>query len=81
MAEGDMLWTIRSGERVEIPATVAGIRDALPEDQRGRFLDEIFSANVYTVEKVVREWIVKVASEPEDEAVFARLRAQDQGAE
>ncbi|MEO3972649.1 hypothetical protein [Streptomyces sp. CAU 1734] len=34
MAEGDMLWTLHGGERVDVPATVGGIRDALPEDRR-----------------------------------------------
>ncbi|BDT39547.1 hypothetical protein [Streptomyces yaizuensis] len=80
MAEGDTLWTTHGGQRVEVPATVAGVRDALPEKQRQQFLDEVFAANVHTVEHVLREWIVKIASEPADEEIFARLAAEEQGA-
>lgn len=78
MAEGDRLWTIRGGEKVSVPATVAGIRDVLPDDARKQFLDEVFSANVHTIEQVLREWIVRIASEPEDDETFAELRARDQ---
>ncbi|ANW22227.1 hypothetical protein [Streptomyces clavuligerus] len=80
MAEGDRLWTVHDGERIDVPATVAGIRDALPDEQRERFVAEVLAANVLTVEHVVRDWIVRIASEPGDEDVFARLRAEDQGA-
>lgn len=81
MAEGDRLWTIRGGEKVNVPATVAGIRDVLTGDQRRDFLDEVFSANVHTIEQVVQDWIVRIASEPEDEETFAQLRARDQDTE
>ncbi|MCM2392572.1 hypothetical protein [Streptomyces albipurpureus] len=81
MAEGDRLWTIRGGEKVNVPATVAGIRDVLVGDQQRDFLDEVFSANVHTIEQVMQDWIVRIASEPEDEETFAQLRARDQDTE
>ncbi|MER5767319.1 hypothetical protein [Streptomyces sp. NPDC001985] len=77
MAEGDVLWTIRGGEKVDVPATLAGIRDALPPGDRERFVNEVFAANMTTVEQVVREWIVKIASESEDEEILEQLRAEE----
>lgn len=76
MAEGDVRWTMRNGERVEVPATIGGIRAALSGEQRERFDAEIDAANIDDLYNVVRRWIVELASFPEDEEVFAQLREQ-----
>ncbi|MFF8960818.1 hypothetical protein [Streptomyces sp. NPDC014894] len=76
MAEGDVRWTMHNGERVEVPATVGGIRAALSGDRRAQFDAEIDAANVDDLYNVVRRWIVELASFPEDEEIFAQLREQ-----
>ncbi|MFE5855042.1 hypothetical protein ACFQ61_17770 [Streptomyces sp. NPDC056500] len=73
-------WTIRNEERVEVPATVEGIRRALSEDQRRRFEEALGGATVESVADVLRHWILNVASGSEDEEVFARLEAEGRGA-
>ncbi|WDN56558.1 hypothetical protein [Streptomyces clavuligerus] len=75
-----MRWTVRHEERVEVPATVDGIRAALPEEQRRRFEEELGRATVETVADVVRHWVLDLASGPEDEDEFARLEAENRGA-
>lgn len=76
MAEGDVRWTMRRGERVEVPATIGGIRAALPPEDRERFDKEIDAADVDELYDIVRRWIVVLASDEEDEEIFARLRAE-----
>jgi hypothetical protein len=76
MAEGDVRWTMREGERVEVPATIGGIRAALSPDQRERFTAEIDAANIDELSTVVRRWIVELATFPEDEELFDQLREQ-----
>ncbi|MEU0988033.1 MULTISPECIES: hypothetical protein [unclassified Streptomyces] len=73
-------WTIHNEERVKVPATVEGVRSALPEDQRRRFDEELGAATVESVADVLRHWILNLASGPEDEEVFARLEAEGRGA-
>ncbi|MFD3485000.1 hypothetical protein [Streptomyces sp. NPDC058665] len=76
MGEGDVRWTMHDGERVEVPATIGGIRAALPEERRAQFDAEIDAANIEELYNVVRRWIVELASFPEDEDIFAQLREQ-----
>ncbi|GLF95299.1 hypothetical protein [Streptomyces yaizuensis] len=73
-------WTVRHEQRVEVPATVEGIRAALPEDERQRFEMELGRATAETVADVVRHWVLNLASGPEDEDEFARLEAENRGA-
>ncbi|MGW9208502.1 hypothetical protein ACWGR4_16150 [Embleya sp. NPDC055664] len=35
--DGRTFWTVVDGERIETPATIASIREALPADQRDEF--------------------------------------------
>lgn len=76
MGEGDVRWTMHNEERVEVPATIGGIRAALPEGRRAQFDAEIDAANVDDLYNVVRRWIVELASFPEDEEIFTQLREQ-----
>ncbi|MFD5557856.1 hypothetical protein ACFWIA_28945 [Streptomyces sp. NPDC127068] len=73
-------WTIRNEDRVEVPATVAGIREALSDEQRRLFEEELGRATVETVADIVRHWILDLASDPEDAEVFAHLEAENRGA-
>ncbi|MFJ4768265.1 hypothetical protein ACIP88_03960 [Streptomyces uncialis] len=73
-------WTVHHEERVEVPATVDGIRAALTADERQLFDKELGGATVETVAEVLRHWVLEVASEPEDEEVFTRLKDEDRGA-
>ncbi|MFI6527374.1 hypothetical protein [Streptomyces uncialis] len=59
-----------------MPATVDGIRAALTADQHQLFDTELGGATVETVADVLRHWVLEVASDPEDEEVFARLEAE-----
>ncbi|SCK23438.1 MULTISPECIES: hypothetical protein [unclassified Streptomyces] len=69
-------WTVHHEERVEVPATVDGIRAALTARQCQLFERELGGATVETVADVLRHWIQEVASDPEDEEVFTRLEAE-----
>ncbi|MFD7547317.1 hypothetical protein [Streptomyces sp. NPDC059816] len=73
-------WTIHNEERVEVPATVAGVRAALSDEQRRLFDEELGGATVETVADVLRRWVLDLASDPEDAEVFARLEAENRGA-
>ncbi|MFI6530763.1 hypothetical protein [Streptomyces uncialis] len=68
MAEGDVRWTMHDGERVEVPATIGGIRAALSGERRAQF----DAANVDDLYSLVRRWIVELASFQ----MFAQLREQ-----
>ncbi|MEW1550522.1 hypothetical protein [Streptomyces tsukubensis] len=76
MAERDVRWTMHDGERVEVPATIGGIRAALSKERRAQFDAESDAANVDDLYNVVRRWIVDMASFPSDEEILAQLREQ-----
>ncbi|MGK5545710.1 DUF721 domain-containing protein [Streptomyces sp. URMC 127] len=73
-------WTTHiGGELVEIPATIDGIRAALPEDQQPAFDAEIGSTPADQLQLVLASWSLSAtpAAGEEDDAIIARLRAGD----
>ncbi|MFD7015336.1 hypothetical protein [Streptomyces sp. NPDC059928] len=51
-----MLRTFSNGREVEVPATIPGIREALPEGRRPDFDRAIAAADVHTIHSVMRHW-------------------------
>ncbi|MCM2390159.1 hypothetical protein [Streptomyces albipurpureus] len=64
---------------MEAPATIEGIRNALPADQRRLFDEALGETTVESVADVVRHWILNLASGTEDEEVFACFEAEEWG--
>ncbi|MGW6457206.1 hypothetical protein ACWF94_15020 [Streptomyces sp. NPDC055078] len=76
---GTSTWTTRiGGEFVEIPATINGVRAALPESERAAFDAEVGSTPAGQLQLVLANWSLSTTpAEDEDEAVVARLRIGD----
>jgi hypothetical protein len=71
--------TYVDGERVELPATIDGIRAALPAHQRSEFDAEVGSTPASELPRVLGHWALRTHPEAlaEVEAEFARLEAGD----
>ncbi|MFD5321423.1 hypothetical protein [Streptomyces sp. NPDC127098] len=71
--------TYVDGERVELPATIDGIRAALPAQQRGEFDTEVGSTPANELPRVLGHWALRTHPQAWDEveAEFARLEAGD----
>ncbi|MDJ0375634.1 hypothetical protein QMK19_40175 [Streptomyces sp. H10-C2] len=71
-------WTTHiRGERVEIPATIEGIRATLDAANRAAFDTEIAHTPAQDLHRVLARWALPDAAESADEDVVARLRAGD----
>ncbi|SOD67098.1 hypothetical protein SAMN06297387_12866 [Streptomyces zhaozhouensis] len=69
--------TYVGGDPVEIPATIAGVRAALTEDQRAAFDEEIAHTHALELPHVLIRWALPPEAHDEDEAAFRRLEAGD----
>ncbi|MFI1865238.1 hypothetical protein [Streptomyces jumonjinensis] len=77
MGDEPVLRTIIGGETVDLPGTLEGIRDSLPEDQRADFEREIWSAPLAEVPLIAARWGRPQEAHDEDEALVQQLRAGD----
>lgn len=71
--------THHDGELVELPATIDGIRDALPPERRPVFLHEVHAAPAGELELLLCRWALETRPDivAADEATFRRLEAGD----
>ncbi|MFC9067950.1 MULTISPECIES: hypothetical protein [Streptomyces] len=77
---GEATWvTYVGGERVELPASIDGIRAALPETERADFEREVGSAAAQDLPRVLGHWALRTHPEAvrEMEETFAALEAGD----
>ncbi|MCM2424289.1 hypothetical protein [Streptomyces sp. RKAG293] len=71
-------WTTHiRGERVEIPATIEGIRATLPAADVDAFDAEIAHTPAQDLHRVLARWALPAAAIAEDDDALARLRAGD----
>jgi hypothetical protein len=63
----------------ELPSTIPGIRDALPEDQRAEFDRQVNATGAGDLPALLARWAMHIPSQQdaEEEALVARLRAGD----
>ncbi|MEV4434741.1 hypothetical protein [Streptomyces sp. NPDC049585] len=68
-----------TGGTVEVPATILGIRQALPEELREQFTAEAESAGADELRMLLASWAMRIPTEHDDEeeALVARLKAGD----
>jgi len=71
--------TWHDGQEVELPASIDGIRAALPEDRREEFLDEVYAAPADQLHLLLGHWALETRPDlrAADEAVMDRLAAGD----
>jgi hypothetical protein len=71
--------THHDGQLVELPATIDGIRAALPADRREEFLDEVHATPAAEFERLLGHWALETRPDirAADDEVFARLEAGD----
>lgn len=71
--------TFVRGHRVELPATIDGIRAALPEAERSDFDTEVGATRGEDLHRVLGHWALRTHPEAvaEMEEEFARLEAGD----
>jgi hypothetical protein len=67
------------GEPVELPATIDGVRAALPEDERREFDAEIGRTPAPALQQVLGRWAIRTHREAaeETEETIRRLQAGD----
>lgn len=65
------------GEPVEIPATIAGIRATLTEDQTAEFDREIAHTPALQLAQVLIRWALPPEAKDEEEELFAALERGD----
>jgi hypothetical protein len=67
------------GGVVELPSTISGIRDALPENEREEFDRQVNATGAGDLPSLLARWAMQIPSEQdgEEEALVARLRAGD----
>lgn len=65
-----------AGGPVEVPGTIKGIREALPEDQRAQFTAEVENAGFDELREVLTRWSMQVPTENDvaEEAMYRRLQ-------
>ncbi|MEU5164495.1 hypothetical protein AB0G74_33410 [Streptomyces sp. NPDC020875] len=68
-----------TGGPVAVPATISGVRDALPETERARFTDEIESIPADGLQMALMRWAMLIPTEQDaaEEELAARLIAGD----
>ncbi|TLQ39009.1 hypothetical protein [Streptomyces marianii] len=71
-------WTTHiRGERVEIPATIEGIRAVLDEADVEAFDAEVESTPAQDLHRVLARWALPAEATQEDDELLARLKAGD----
>jgi hypothetical protein len=71
-------WTTHiRGERVEVPATIEGIRATLAPADTAAFDAEITRTPAQDLHRVLARWALPAEAEAEDLDVVARLKAGD----
>ncbi|MBW1600050.1 hypothetical protein [Streptomyces sp. JJ38] len=65
------------GREVDVPATIPGIRAALPEERRKEFDRDVNSATVMTIHQVLRAWMLEAVPDPSADALMDRLAAEE----
>lgn len=68
-----------TGGPVEVPATISGIRGALPEELRAAFTAEAENTVAAELPLLLARWALRIptAQDAEEEALVERLRAGD----
>lgn len=71
--------TYTTAGRTELPATIDGIRAALPADERDQFDTEVGKARASDLPRLLAHWALRTDPQAMDdmEATFARLAAGD----
>ncbi|MCX5380376.1 hypothetical protein [Streptomyces sp. NBC_00091] len=54
------------GGPVEVPGTIGGIRQVLPEEQRAEFTSEVENAGLDELREVLARWAARLPSEHDD---------------
>jgi hypothetical protein len=73
-------WTTHhNGEPVELPATIDGIRAALPAERRQAFLDAVYATPASELHLLLGHWALETRPDirAADEALMDRLAAGD----
>ncbi|MFI1378008.1 hypothetical protein [Embleya sp. NPDC020886] len=73
---GRLFVTLVDGTWYALPATIAGIRESLPEDQRAKFMDEIEHAPARDMPLTLYRWAAKPTPVP---AAMRRIHDWVQG--
>ncbi|MFF2020990.1 hypothetical protein ACFVW2_04150 [Streptomyces sp. NPDC058171] len=78
-ASGDHLTTYMTGGPVRVPATIRGVREALPEELRARFVAEIEDAPADQLPFTLVRWAMNIPTEHDaaEEALLDRVRSGD----
>ncbi|WP_329028146.1 hypothetical protein [Streptomyces sp. NBC_00690] len=68
-----------TGGPVAVPATIRGVREALSEEERAKFIDEIENTPAGDLATVLIRWAMSIPTEHDDEerALVERVRAGD----
>ncbi|MFI5617852.1 hypothetical protein [Streptomyces sp. NPDC051567] len=68
-----------TGGPVQVPATIRGVREALPAELREEFTAEAENTEVGELPMLLARWVMQVPTgyEAEEEALVARVRAGD----
>ncbi|MCC3767813.1 hypothetical protein [Streptomyces sp. UNOC14_S4] len=68
-----------TGGTVQVPATITGIRQALPEELRDRFTTEAENADADELHMLLMSWAMRIptAHDQDEEDAVARLKAGD----
>ncbi|MDT0270543.1 hypothetical protein RM844_30150 [Streptomyces sp. DSM 44915] len=75
-----MLKTHVNGELVELPGTIAAVRETLPAEERDEFTREAETTPAPELVGVLARWALRgTAADAEDEDVFRRLERGDHG--
>ncbi|WP_445401291.1 hypothetical protein ACSMX9_08515 [Streptomyces sp. LE64] len=77
MSEGPVLRTVIGGQAVDLPASLDGIRAALPEEQREAFDREVGAAPIADVPLIAARWSLPQEAHDEEEEMLRRLRDGD----
>jgi len=68
-----------TGGAVQVPATIRGVRDALPDAERAKFTDEIENTPAEDLATVLVRWAMSIPTEYDEaeEALVERVQAGD----
>ncbi|MFI5616749.1 hypothetical protein [Streptomyces sp. NPDC051567] len=68
-----------TGGPVQVPATIRGVREALPEGLRDRFAAEIDDAPAGELQYTLARWAMNIPTEhdADEEALLERVRSGD----
>ncbi|MEV3874849.1 hypothetical protein [Streptomyces sp. NPDC049906] len=76
---GQTLTLYMIGGPVQVPATIRGVRTALPEGLRAEFTAEAETTDVAELPMLMARWVMRIPTghEAEEEALVARLKEGD----